>query len=921
MSKTGARAALVATRRGMAGMRAVGCSSADLGPIVEIVNRIVFSYNSIVGEPNSVTPMMAQYFRIKKNHPDTLLFFRLGDFYEMFYEDAKIGSQVLEIALTSRQKVPMCGVPYHAVNSYLAKILKHGYKVAICEQVEDPKTAKGVVKREVIKVLTPGTAVEFDLESAKENVFIAALLIDEPGWGLALIDLASGEMRVTQREAMDPKALLDELFKASPKELVFPEGDDEEISRLLAKSDLKTMLRSPIEAWVFDQAQARNDLLSHFQVKSLAGFGLEDKPLAVSAGGALLYYLKKVRKDSLALIHKISYVHTADHMVLDASTIRNLELTKNLRDGRADDTLLDIIDFSVTPMGGRLLRNWLLRPLLDGGAITRRLDAVEELLQDTISRQELRESLKGILDLERLAGKISLAAAHPRDLVVLKKSLLPLPKVLTLLAPFKTGLLKEMRGRWDNAQDIAAFIDQSILDEPAFLLTEGGLIKDGFHPELDELRSISRSGKSFISGLEKRERERTGISSLKIRYNKVFGYYIEVTKSNLPQVPPDYVRKQTLVGSERFLTPELKEYEEKVLHAEERIGELEVKLFSEVREKIALETHRLQRIASDIALLDVLAGLSELASRRNYFRPEVNSGDIINIKEGRHPVIEVTNEEAFIPNDTYLDREDNQILIITGPNMGGKSTYLRQVALISILAQIGSFVPAREAVIGVVDRIFTRIGAMDFLNVGQSTFMVEMLETANILNNATPRSLILLDEIGRGTSTFDGLSIAWAVAEYLHEKEDVRAKTLFATHYHELTELALTLKRIKNYHLAVREWKDDIVFLRKIIAGPSDQSYGIHVAKLAGIPRDVVSRAREILFNLEKQELDEAGLPKIAYKTSRKRDKNQGFLFAEDREQEIFRELKDELSSCDVAALTPLAALNLLHRLAEKLRQ
>jgi DNA mismatch repair protein MutS len=871
-------------------------------------------------EPNSITPMMEQYFRIKKDLQDTLLFFRLGDFYEMFYEDAKVGAQVLEIALTSRQKVPMCGVPYHAVNSYLAKLLKRGYKVAICEQVEDPKAAKGIVKREVIKVLTPGTAVEVDLEEAKENVFIASLLLDETGWGLALIDVASGDMKVTQEDGQNPKILIDELYKVSPKEVIFPEGGEGKVSRVLAKAELKTVLMSPIETWAFDYSQAANYLLDHFRVKSMAGFGIDDKNRAVAAAGALLYYLKKVRKDGLTLVHKISFIHAADHMILDASTIRNLELVRNLRDGRVEDSLLDIVDFTVTPMGGRLLRTWLLRPLLDCTAINERLDAVEELAGDAITRRELRESLKGILDLERLTGRISLAAAHPRDLIALKKSLSPLPRIESLLAPFKSRLLENARTNWDNAPDIAELIDKSILDEPAFLLTEGGIIKDGFHQELDELRAISRSGKSFISMLEKRERERTGISSLKVRYNKVFGYYIEVTKPNLPQVPQDYVRKQTLIGAERFLTPELKEYEEKVLHAEERIGEIEHKLFSEVREKIAAETPRLQKIASAVSLCDVLLSLAELSSSRNYFRPEVNTGDVIKIKEGRHPVIEVTNEDPFIPNDTYVDREDDQILIITGPNMGGKSTYLRQVALISILAQAGSFVPARESTLGVVDRIFTRIGAMDFLSVGQSTFMVEMLETANILNNATPRSLILLDEIGRGTSTFDGLSIAWAVAEYLHEQEAVRSKTLFATHYHELTELALTFKRIKNYHVTVKEWKEDIVFLRKIIPGPSDQSYGIHVAKLAGIPMDVVARAREILFNLEKQELDEAGRPRIAYTTDPKRDRNQMLLFEEDRQRELSREIMDELKSCDTEALTPLAALNLLHRLVEKLR-
>ncbi|MGB8952334.1 MAG: DNA mismatch repair protein MutS [Candidatus Aminicenantales bacterium] len=874
-------------------------------------------------QKNAPTPMMEQYFRIKKSHQDALLFFRLGDFYEMFYEDARVGSSVLEIALTSRQKIPMCGVPYHAVNSYLAKLLKRGYKVAICEQVEDPRGAKGVVKRDVVKVLTPGTAVEVELEEAKENIFITCLSLDENGWGLALIDLSSGEMKVTEGDSLEKRELMDELFKFSPKELVFPEGEEESVSGILSRSDPNAILRSPLDDWAFEAAQAKNCLLDHFQAKNLEGFGLENKNLAVSAAGALLFYLKKVRKNSLSLIHRISYIHSADHMVLDSATIRNLELTRNLRDGRVENSLLDVIDFTVTPMGGRQLRGWLLRPLLDCSEIKDRLDGVEEFLGDIIRRQELRESLRGILDLERLTGKISLAAAHPRDLVSLKKSLLPLPDIFSLFEPFSGRLIKDIRGRWDNARDIVTLVDQAILEEPAFLLNEGGIMKDGFHPELDELRNISRSGKSFISLLEKKERERTGISSLKVRYNKVFGYYIEVTKSHLSQVPPDYIRKQTLVSSERFLTPELKEYEEKVLHAEERIGELEYQLFMEVRERISRETLRLQKIAADIAVLDVLASLAELASRRNYFRPHVNSEDQIIIKEGRHPVIEVTQAEAFIPNETCLDREDHQLLIITGPNMGGKSTYLRQVALICILAQMGSFVPAQESTIGVVDRIFTRIGAMDFLSMGQSTFMVEMLETANILHNATSRSLILLDEIGRGTSTFDGLSLAWAVAEFLHEKEDIRAKTLFATHYHELTELALTLKRIKNYHVSVKEWKDEIIFLRKIVPGPSDQSYGIHVAKLAGIPQDVVARAREILFNLEKQELDDIGLPRIAYRGGKRkaRDKDQMLLFREDQEQEILTEIKEVLVSCDVSSLTPLAALNLLQQLKEKLNQ
>jgi len=860
----------------------------------------------------SLTPMMEQYFRIKELHRDALLFFRLGDFYEMFYDDAVVAAPVLDIALTSRQKVPMCGVPYHAVSSYLPKLLRQGFKVAICEQVEDPKAAKGVVRREVIKVLTPGTAVEVETEEAKEGTFIASLALEDAGWGLALVDLSAGEVRTLEGTWAEAKLLADELFRASPREVLYPEGADEALRRVLVTDGESGAALSPAEGWLFDPPQAARVVLEHFGARSLAGFGLEEKPRAVAAAGALLAYVKRVRKDSLGLVHRISYLNPAGHLVLDATTVRNLELVRNLRDGRPKGTLLDVIDFTVTAPGGRLLRSWLLRPLRDAAAIVARQDAVAEALGATIVRRELRETLKGVLDLERLAGKIALGAAHPRDLVALKRSLAPLPHIRRDLATLSAGLFKDMADRWDDAADVADLVGRAVLDEPAFLLTEGGIIRDGWNAELDDLRSVSRSGKTFIAQLEHRERERTGIGSLKVRYNKVFGYYIEVTKPNLPQVPADYMRKQTLVNSERFLTPELKEYEEKVLHAEERIGLLEHRLFLEVREAVARETARLQRIAADVAALDVFLALAECAARRDYIRPAVDDGDVLRIEAGRHPVIETSQAEPFVPNDLELDAAANQILIITGPNMGGKSTFLRQAALIVLLGQMGAFVPAKSATIGLVDRVFTRIGAMDFLSVGQSTFMVEMLETAAILHNATSKSLILLDEVGRGTSTFDGLSIAWAVAERLHEREDVRPKTLFATHYHELTELALTLPRIKNFHVSVREWKDEVVFLRRIVAGPSDRSYGIHVAKLAGIPRDVIDRAREILFNLEKQELDEAGLPRLASRGRPSGDRNQLLLFAEDREAALLRELKEEIEGLDLASLTPLDALNVL---------
>lgn len=867
----------------------------------------------------SLTPMMEQYFRIKERCRGALLFFRLGDFYEMFLEDAKIASPVLEIALTSRQKIPMCGVPHFAVDAYAAKLLRRGFKVAICEQVEDPRAAKGVVKRDIIKILTPGTAVEVEAAEARESLFVAALLQDAEGWALAYLDLAAGDIRVLDGGAADHRALLDELFKAAPREVVCPAGEEEPVRRLLGRAGLDGVVLSPVEAWTFETVPAARALREHFAVSSLAGFDLEGRPRAAAAAGALLQYVRTVRRDSAALVRGLVPLRSGDALVLDAATVRNLEIVRSLRDGRIKGSLLEVMDESVTAMGARRLREWLLRPLLAPDRIRARHDAVEEALRLTIERTEVRELLRTVHDLERLAGKAGLGAAHPRDLVALKKSLRPLARVPGLLAPFRASLLAGLANGWDPASDVADLIDRAILEEPAFLLTEGGIIRDGYDAELDELRRVSRSGKTFIAELERRERERTGIGSLKVRFNKVFGYSIEVTKPHLALVPPDYERKQTLVGSERFLTPELRDHEEKVLHAEERIGVLENRLFLETRDAVAREAARLQRLAADVADLDALFGLAELAARRGYVRPDVHDGDGLRIEAGRHPVVEVSQPEPFIPNDAFLDAEEEQILVITGPNMGGKSTYLRQTALICLMAQAGSFVPAKAASLGVVDRIFTRIGASDSLTAGQSTFMVEMIETAAILRSATPRSLILLDEVGRGTSTFDGLSIAWAVAEHLHENSAVRAKTLFATHYHELTELALTLKRIRNYHVAVEEWRDEVVFLRRILPGPSDRSYGLHVAKLAGLPGEVLNRARQILFNLERAELDDAGKPRLAYRDAGNGDPAQLLLFEADREAAALAGLKRRLLALDVDRLTPREALEILGRLKDGL--
>jgi len=865
--------------------------------------------------------MMEQYLRLKKKHQDAFLFFRLGDFYELFYEDAKKASSILEIALTSRQKIPMCGVPHHSADSYLSKLLKHGYKVAICEQVEDPKESKGVVKRDVVKVLTPGTAVEIESGDIKENTYVMSLVFQGDDWGLALIDLSSGRMDTTQSTGENRKNLKDEMYKFSPKEIIFPQSCERKIEQLLSKNGIKGILKSSQEDWIFDIAQASDYIKEHFKVSSLQGFGIADKELAVSAAGALLYYLKKLRKDSLALIQNISYMHRSQYMILDASAVKNLELVKNLRDNRRSDSLLDVIDYTVNSMGSRLIRSWLLYPSLSLETIKKRQDGIQDFLSHTIERHEIREKLKQISDLERVSSRISLSAATAKDFVSLKISLQALPDIYALLKPFHSTVIETMKKEWDDADDVEALINRAIKDEPSFLLTEGGIIKKGFSRELDELREVSKSGKTFVAGIEKKERERTKIPNLKVSYNRVFGYYIQVTRSNLFRVPDNYIRKQTLVNSERYITPELKEHEEKILHAEEKANELEYQLFQEIRKKVAAETSRLQKIASRIALLDALTSLSELASQRSYNRPSVNSTDVISIKGGRHPVIEATDEEPFVPNDTYLDRDKDQILIITGPNMGGKSTYLRQTALICILAQMGSYVPAEEAEIGLVDRVFTRIGAMDFLSLGQSTFMVEMLETAGILNSATEKSLILLDEVGRGTSTFDGLSLAWAVVEYLHGNNHIKAKTLFATHYHELTELAMTMDRIKNYHVSVKEWKDDIIFLRKIVQGPSDQSYGIHVAKLAGIPRTVLERAREILFNLEKKELDSEGIPKISYRQNDDTDDSQLFLFGGDEKYRLLKKLKDEIDRCDVSAMTPVEALNMIDRLKKEIKE
>jgi DNA mismatch repair protein MutS len=881
---------------------------------------------------------MRQYREIKRRHLDAILLFRMGDFYEMFDQDAVTASKVLEITLTARNKskgieTPLCGFPYHAAEGYIAKLIRRGFKVAVCEQIEDPKLAKGIVKREVIRVVTPGTVLDSNLLDAKDNNYLASLYPAKEGFGLSFLDISTGDFSLAEVQGSHNFAELDTLLaRFTPREIVLPKGYQ-------LSDGLSTVLRQYTQAinayddWNFDRQTATRTLLGHFKTASLDGFGCSGMKNGISAAGAALRYIEETQKTALTNIRTVRPFLVREYLVLDAACQRNLELAKNIYDGSNRGTLLAVLDFTVTSMGGRKLREWLLNPLMDAREIERRLDVVAEFKDSHQLRFDIRTSLTAVYDLERLISRVSLSASNARDLIALKQSFLALPAIRELLAGCSARLTYDLAEGWDDLKDVYRIIDTAIYDDPPYTLREGKLIKKGFNAELDDLRSISSEGKGWIAGIEQRERERTGIASLRVSYNRVFGYYIEITKTNLAHVPQDYIRKQTLTNAERFITPELKEYEDKVLGAEEKILDLEYKLFQQVRETISGQTVRIQDMARRLAVLDCLLSLSEAAAKNAYTRPTIFDDDTLRIVEGRHPVIEqLVAEERFIPNDTVLDCEENQLLIITGPNMAGKSTYMRQVAVITLMAQMGSFVPAREAQIGLVDRIFTRVGASDFITRGQSTFMVEMNETANILNNATDRSLIILDEIGRGTSTFDGISIAWAVAEYIHTK--LRARTLFATHYHELTELALTMDRVKNYTVAIREWNDQIIFLRKVIEGGADKSYGIQVARLAGLPQAVVNRAKEVLANLEQAEFNEMGQPVAGSKigtgegtTGRRegKDKNAARITGtETIEPELglfaseagllFKELQD----LNLDTMTPLDAMNKLHEIKKK---
>lgn len=865
---------------------------------------------------SQTTPMMRQYLEIKAQYPDAILFFRLGDFYEMFMEDAVTASKILDITLTARNKgaaeeIPLCGIPYHSCQPYIAKLVEHGLKVAICEQVEDPKFVKGIVKREVVRVVTPGLVFDPETLQPDENNYLLAISIQPgPVWGLAVLDITTGEFRVTETREID--TLRSEIASIDPREVLLPEqGENPASQNLIDLLTEKAVNRLP--DWVFDPDHGRQLIEEFFACQSIKGFGCDGLPAAISAAGAVLFYVRETQKGTVAHIRSLKTYSSSEFMALDNTSRRNLELTATLHGGRKKGSLLGVLDRTVTAMGGRKIRHWINHPLVDLKGIRDRHCAVLELVEKSLVRGQLRQDLEGVYDLERLNARISMGNANGKDLSALRATLQRLPEMMANLQEAASPLLQETLRSIDPLSDVLGLIERAIVDDPPFVLREGGLIREGFHAELDELRRIRFDGKGWIARLEASERQRCGISSLKVRFNKVFGYFIEVTRSHLDKVPADYQRKQTLANAERYIIPELKEYEEKVLGAEERMAEMEFGLFQEIRDEIAAQGERIQRTAEAIAVFDVLQSLADVAHNRNYVCPSMDDSDELIIHEGRHPVIEsMSLGENFVPNDVEMDCRQNQILIITGPNMAGKSTFMRQVALITLMAHMGSLVPAASAHIGLVDRIFTRVGASDNLTQGQSTFMVEMTEAANILRHATSRSLLILDEIGRGTSTFDGVSIAWAVAEFLHDNASVAGKTLFATHYHELTDLALTCERVKNFNIAVKEWNEQIIFLRKIVPGGASHSYGIQVARLAGLPTAVIERAREILKNLESGEYEGAGQPRLARskKSSKRRSEPQLSLFSAPEDP-----LRMRLKDLDITMLTPLEALNHLNDL------
>ncbi len=875
------------------------------------------------------TPMMQQYLETKKQYQDCILFYRLGDFYEMFYEDALTASKVLEITLTGKncgqeERAPMCGVPYHAVEGYLNRLVSAGYKVAICEQVEDPKQAKGIVKREVVRIVTPGTNLDVQsLEEGRNNYLMSIVWFSEK-IGVSIADVTTGDYFLTEVE--DNRRLLDEINKYMPSEIIC---NDAFLVSGIDIEDLKGRLGITVyarESACFEETGCRKCLQKHFQVSTLIGLGIEDFPIGIIAAGSLLQYLYENQKTSLEhFTHLYPYL-ASKYMLLDSSTRRNLELTETLREKQKRGSLLWVLDKTKTAMGARMLRSFLEQPLIERAGIESRLDAVEELCKNAFARDEIREYLNPVYDLERLLGKVSYKTANPRDLLALQSSLSMLPHIRTVLSDLHADAIQKILADIDPLEDIASLIGKAIVEEPPISIREGGMIREGFDADIDMLRHAKTEGKTWLAELEEKDRARTGIKNLRIKYNKIFGYYFEVTNSYKELVPDDYVRRQTLANAERYTTPRLKELEDTILNAEDKLCTLEYDAFCQIREQIAGQIERIQKTAKAVAALDVFASLSLTAERNRYVRPKLNEKGIIDIKEGRHPVVEqMICNEMFISNDTYLDNNHHCISIITGPNMAGKSTYMRQSALIVLMAQIGSFVPAKSANIGIVDRIFTRVGASDDLASGQSTFMVEMNEVANILRNATSNSLLILDEIGRGTSTFDGLSIAWAVIEHISNRKLLGAKTLFATHYHELTELEGKMNNVNNYCIAVKEKGDDIVFLRKIIRGGADKSYGIQVAKLAGVPDIIIDRAKEIVEQLSDNDITEKVQSIVVESASESKRRVKKYDEVDMTQMSLFDTVTDtdilkELESIDIGNLTPLDALNTLYRLQSRLK-
>lgn len=904
-----------------------------------------------------LTPLMQQYMQIKEQYKDCILFYRLGDFYEMFFEDAHICSKELEIALTGKnigkeERAPMCGVPYHSVDSYLSKLVSRGYRVAICEQVEDPKTAKGIVKRDVVRIVTPGTNLNTQVLDETKNNYLMAVVHTTNIYGVSIVDVTTGDYYVTEVDT--ERKLMDEICKWSPSEIICNDTFFVSGINIETIKNYNHIALSPLEPWYFDDELCVRALKEHFNIGTLDGLGLKDYTIGIIAAGCIMQFLRETQKSSLSHITKLTPYTYEKYMLLDSSTVRNLELTETIREKQKRGSLLWVLDKTKTAMGARLLRSYVEQPLIDYDMITQRLEAVSQLKENMITREEIREYLNPIYDLERLMSKISYKSANPRDLVAFSSSLSMVPHIKFLMQGFDSAILKEIYEELDPLTDISQLIDSAIAEEPPINVKEGGIIKEGFNEEVDRLRKAKTEGKDWLMELETREREATGIKNLRIRFNRVFGYYLEVTNSYQNLVPPTWIRKQTLANAERYTTQELKELEDIILGAEDKLFSLEYDLFSEIRDRIALEVKRIQQTAKAIAKIDALASLALVAEQNNYTKPKINQNGTVYIKNGRHPVVErMISHDMFVANDTLLDNKDNRVSIITGPNMAGKSTYMRQTALIVLMAQIGSFVPADSADISIVDRIFTRVGASDDLASGQSTFMVEMTEVANILRNATKNSLLILDEIGRGTSTFDGLSIAWAVVEHISNNQILGAKTLFATHYHELTELEGRLEGVNNYCIAVKEQGDDIVFLRKIVKGGADKSYGIQVAKLAGVPKSVLKRASEIVAELSGNDLalktrnlsapeqdkekekflqeeefiqeefafeEQPASDKPATEADKKGKKSQFSdqlsLFSLSGNEDIITELRD----IDVARLTPIDALNKIYQLQKKIR-